>query len=1039
MVPTHLIESLLSKTARALAERRRLPESTYRLQFNGQFTFREARDLVPYLNDLGVSDCYASPYLMARPGSLHGYDISEHNRLNPEIGSDEDYEGFVAALRQRGLGQLLDVVPNHMGIGNSNLWWNDVLENGPSSPYAGFFDIDWHSALKPELQDKVLLPMLGDPYGKALESGQLTLHYDGGAFSIHYFDNHFPVSPDTYDRVLRLRINELEEELGATSEAFIEYQSIVTAVTHLPPRSATDPAQVAERQREKEVIKRRLATLADANPTVRAHVEETVLAFNGQLKEAHSFDRLDDLLNAQAYRLSNWRVAADEINYRRFFDVNELAALSMEKAPVFEATHELILRLLGQGRVTGLRIDHPDGLYDPREYLQRLQAHYALGVARSVFEADTEFRHKPEAPAKDDGSPSLAKDSPSLALQACVWEEIEGPLLEALRQSAAGSADSPFRRPLYVVVEKILGRGEPVPEDWPVYGTTGYEFLNQLGGLFVQGENAGPFTRIYERWRGRDVPFAEVVHQKKFLILQVSLASELHVLAHQLDRLSEQNRWSRDFTLNSLRHALREIIACFPVYRSYISGEPIRPRDRAYVLTAVARAKRMNPAISESLFDFARDMILLKYPEGASDEDREAQRRFVGKFQQVTGPVMAKGLEDTAFYVYNRLVALNEVGGDPDTFGVSPAAFHRHNKQRQERWPYSLSATATHDTKRGEDVRARLDVLSELPHEWQKALPRWGRLNKKYRVQLDDLTAPDRNDEYLFYQTLVGAWPLEAFEGQVASEFIARVQAYMKKATHEAKVHTSWVNPHPAYDDGVRQFVARTLDRAASAAFLAEFQAFQRGVSHYGLLTSLSQVLLKIASPGVPDTYQGTELWDFSLVDPDNRRPVDYGLRRRLLDELKARAAEVGPGLAEFARQLAASKEDGRVKLYVTWRALHARRDHPGLFTTGEYLPADVVGSRHDHVCAFVRRREGGVAVAAAPRLMTRLVPKAGELPLGAAVWEDTRLLLPGVEPGRRLRNVFTGEEVTVDEQEGKATVAAAALFAHFPVALLLG
>jgi (1->4)-alpha-D-glucan 1-alpha-D-glucosylmutase len=1013
MVPTRLIESLLSKTARKLSERRRVPESTYRLQFNAQFTFRQARDLIPYLHDLGVTDCYSSPYLMARPGSMHGYDIIDHSRLNPEIGSDEDYAAFIAALQEHGLGQILDVVPNHMGIGNDNLWWNDVLENGPSSPYAGFFDIDWHSALKAGLDDKVSLPTLGDPYGKALESGQLTLHYDEGAFLIHYFNHHFPVAPDTYDRILKLRVKELEEKLGATSEALIEYQSILTAVTHLPPRSATEPQRVAERQREKEVIKRRLATLAESNPDIREHLEETVRAFNGTPGAPHSFDPLDDLLSAQAYRLSFWRVAADEINYRRFFDINELAALSMEKRPVFEATHALILRLVCQGQATGLRIDHPDGLYDPREYLERLQAHFGLCVAHSIFKADPEF---------------TGQD----------WDEFTEPVLETLRASAVGSFDSPFRRPLYVVVEKILGKGEPIPEDWPVHGTTGYEFLNMLNGLFVQPESAGPMTRIYDRWRGQDGCFVDVVHQKKFLILQVAMASELHVLAHQLDRLSEKNRWSRDFTLNSLRHALREIIACFPVYRPYISGDAIHPRDRAYVQVAVARAKRRNPAISVSLFDFVRDMILLKYPEGATDSDRAEQRRFVGKFQQVTSPVMAKGVEDTTFYVYNRLLSLNEVGGDPDTFGVSLSSFHRRNVERQERWPGSMLTTATHDTKRGEDVRARLNVLSEMPQEWQQALRRWGKLNKAHRVTLDDSTVPDRNDEYLLYQTLVGAWPLEPFEGQVAQDFIARIQAYVQKATHEAKVHTSWVNPNPAYDDAVSQFVAAVLNAETNAAFLEDFEEFQRRVSHYGLLNSLSQTLLKVASPGVPDTYQGTELWDFSLVDPDNRRPVDYAVRRRLLGELQADTAEARADLTQFARQLAAEKEDGRVKLYVTWRALHARRDQPGLFTVGDYLPIEATGVRREHVCAFVRRHNEHVAMVAAPRLMTRLVPEFGDLPLGEAVWQDTRVPLPGIEPGRRLRNVFTGEEVMAAEHEGRASVRAAEAFAHFPVALLL-
>jgi (1->4)-alpha-D-glucan 1-alpha-D-glucosylmutase len=1026
MVPTHLLESLVSKTAQALAARRRLPEATYRLQFNAHFTFRDAAALVPYLHDLGVSDCYASPYLQARPGSTHGYDISNHNALNAEIGTEDDYNAFVAALHERGMGQVLDVVPNHMGIGHSNRWWDDILENGPASPYAGFFDIDWYSSLKPELHEKVLLPMLGDPYGKALESGQLTLHYEAGAFTIHYFRHRFPVDPGTYGRVLGHRLDDLlrkEERPKEGSDSIppseIEYQSILTAIAHLPPRSATDPVRSAERQREKEVIKRRLAALLDADPAVRAHVERNVGEFNGRPGEPHSFDLLDGLLDAQAYRLSYWRVAADEINYRRFFDVNELAALGMDKREVFDATHALVMRLVCEGKVNGLRIDHPDGLYDPKQYLQRLEQRYALCVARDVFDNDPEFAGQN-------------------------WDDFQGPLLETLRQSAAGSLDSPFRRPLYVVVEKILGKGEPVPEDWPVWGTTGYEFLSVLDGLFVAADNVAAFSRHYERWRVKNGSFADVVYQKKFLILQVSLASELHVLAHQLDRLSEHSRWSRDFTLNSLRHALREIIACFPVYRAYITGDDIHPRDRFHVETAVARAKRKNPAISESLFHFVRDMILLRYPEGAGEEDRAAQRRFVGKFQQVTAPVMAKGVEDTAFYVYNRLASLNEVGGDPDRFGVSVSDFHRHNLDRQERWPWSLSSTATHDTKRGEDVRARINVLSETPREWQKAVTRWARLNKRHRVGIEDTTAPDRNDEYLFYQTLVGAWPLEPFTGAVAADFTARVQAYMEKATHEAKVHTSWVNPNPAYDDAVRRFVAGVLDVEGNAAFLADFQAFQRRVSPFGLLEALARTVLKITSPGVPDTYQGTELWDFSLVDPDNRRPVDYERRRGLLSALRSRLSALGPSEAgarrrELARDLAEVKEDGRVKLFVTFLALHARRDNPNLFTIGDYLPADALGARRDHLCAFVRRRERRCAVVAVPRLLATLLGTAGDLPLGPPVWDDTRLLLSGVTPGLRLHNVFTGEELTAGGHDGQAALAAADLFAHFPVALLLG
>lgn len=1012
MSATPDLDALVEKTRQALHARRRLPEATYRLQFNAQFTFRDAAALVPYLHDLGITDCYASPYLQARPGSMHGYDVFNHNALNPEIGSPDDYDNFVRALHERSMGQVLDVVPNHMGIaGNDNRWWNDVLENGPSSPYAGFFDIDWYSSLKPEVHEKVLLPVLGDPYGKALESGQLCVHYEGGCFAVHYYDRRFPIDPGTYGRILSLRLPELEQRLDGATEALIEYQSILTAIAHLPPRFATDPAQTAERSREKEVIKRRLAALAQADARVRGLIEENVALLNGQPGNPRSFDLLDDLLNDQAYRLAFWRVAADEINYRRFFDVNDLAALSMEKPEVFEATHALILRLLREGKVNGIRVDHPDGLYDPRGYLKRLQVRYVVEVARDIF------AHDPQFAGRD-------------------WREVEGPLTERL-QAAAEGMDAPFARPLYLVVEKILGRGEALPDDWPVHGTTGYEFLNAINGLFVRPDHASVFTRIYQRWGSEDA-FADIVYRKKFLIMQVALSAELHVLAHQLNRLSERDRWSRDFTLNSLRHALREVIACFPVYRPYIVGESVHPRDRRYVEWAVARAKRRNPAISESIFDFVRDMLLMKYPEAMGEEDREALQRFVGKFQQVTSPVMAKGLEDTAFYVYNRLVSLNEVGGDPETFGIPVSAFHRQNRERQERFPCALSTTATHDTKRGEDVRTTIDVLSEMPQEWRRALTRWSRLNKRHRIEREDLVAPDRNDEYFFYQTLLGAWPLEPFEGKAVAEFTERIQAYMQKATHEAKVHTSWINPNPAYDDGIRAFVAGVLDPAGNAVFLQDFQDFQRTIRHYGLLNSLSQTLLKITSPGVPDVYQGTELWDFSLVDPDNRRPVDYERRRQMLTDLKREIQEAESDLPSLARRLVETKEDGRVKLYVVWRALQCRREGPGLFREGAYLPIETTGARRDHLCGFVRQKEGRSAVVVVPRLLASLLPQPGALPLGRDAWDDTRLLLPGLAPRTRLRDVFTGVERVAADENGQAVLDAADALAHFPLALLL-
>jgi (1->4)-alpha-D-glucan 1-alpha-D-glucosylmutase len=1005
------IQDVLRTITTDLAGRRCFPESTYRLQFHAGFTFRDARAIVPYLRDLGVTHAYASPYLQARPGSKHGYDITSHQALNPEIGTQADYGAWVDALHDAGLGQVLDTVPNHMGVtGNENAWWNDVLENGPASPYAGFFDISWQSSPRPELRGRVLIPILGDPYGKVLEAGQLRLRYDNGAFTVNYFDNRFPVAPRSYGLVLGHRTEELEQALGKDSPHLIEYQSILTAISHLPRHSETEPEKVNERQREKEVIKRRLATLTQESPQVREFIEANVALFNGKPGEPRSFDLLDELLDDQAYRLSFWRVAADEINYRRFFDINDLAALSMERPEVFEATHQLVLRLLAEGKVNGLRIDHPDGLYDPREYLQRLQRGYVLACARRLIEA------RPEGQRPD-------------------WAEVEKALLAEMDR-AAREGDDLLRRPLYVVVEKILGATEPLPEDWPVAGTVGYDFVNVVNGLFVDAGQAEAFTRLYQEWTHTDLSFAEVVYQKKFLILQVSLSSELHMLAYQLDRLAQKSRWSRDFTLNSLRHALREVIACFPVYRSYIAEDGVRPEDRLHVERAFSRAMARNPALNRSLFRFIRDMLLLKYPETWAEADKAEQRRFVGKFQQVTSPVMAKGVEDTAFYVYNRLLSLNEVGGDPGRFGVKPASLHQSFQDRRAKWPWSLSPLSTHDTKRSEDVRARLNVLSELPGEWGEALARWSRLNEPHRRQVEDLTVPDPNEEYLLYQTLLGAWPLEPYTPEEYAEFVRRIQEYVVKALHEAKVHTSWINPDAEYDQAAQDFVARILDEKVNAAFLNDFRPFQRRLSHYGLLNSLAQTVLKVAAPGVPDTYQGAELWDFSLVDPDNRRPVDYERRRRLLQELRERLASAGDDRRALAGELMEKRADGRVKLYVTAQALHCRRERPGLFATGEYLPAEAAGAWAENVFGFVRRQGNHWAVAVVPRLLTRLVPGEGQLPVGPGVWQDTRLLLTGVDPQARFRNAFTGESLTLREEPNGLALPLAEAFAHFPVAL---
>jgi (1->4)-alpha-D-glucan 1-alpha-D-glucosylmutase len=1007
------IRALIEMVARELERERRFPVATYRLQLHSGFKFRDAQAVVPYLHDLGITDCYASPYLKARPGSKHGYDIQDHRQLNPEIGTEEEYNEWTSALRDRDMGQILDMVPNHMGIaGNENVWWNNVLENGPASPYATYFDIDWFS-YDPKLHNRLLLPLLGDPYGTVLESQQLSLRFENGAFNVYYYDHRFPISPCSYGRVLGHRLEELEQILGSQAEPFIEYQSIRTSITHLPSCAERNPVKMEERQREKEVIKRRLATLTETSPAVQQFVTQNVSIFNGVLGSPESFALLDDLLNNQAYRLSWWRVAGDEINYRRFFDVNELAALNMERLEVFKATHELILQMLRERKITGLRIDHPDGLYDPQQYLQRLQRYYLMERVQAAAERD------PEHPAIDEA-------------------QLESAVREALERSEA--IGSPLAQPLYVVVEKILGKDEQIPEDWPVHGTTGYDYLNLLNGLFVDAGNLTPMTRIYQRWTGSREPFRDVVHDKKFLILQVSLSGELHMLGHQLDRLSEMHRWSRDFTLHSLRHALRGIIASFPVYRSYISSRGIPKRDIYYMVAATMRARRKHPILNAALFDFVRDMLSLKHFETASEEQRAEQLRFVGKFQQVTAPVMAKGLEDTTFYVYNRLLSLNEVGGNPEQFGVSVSTFHAVNEARQARWPHALLATSTHDTKRSEDVRARLNVLSELPREWQKGLTRWSALNRRHRVMSDEeeAVAPDRNEEYLIYQTLVGAWPLEPYTNEEFGEFVERIQAYVQKAIHEAKVHTSWTNPNPAHDEAVREFVARVLDERNNRRFLADFRTFQRRISRYGLFNSLAQTLLKITCPGVPDIYQGTEIWDFSLVDPDNRRPVDYGRRRLLLAELRDRLADNGTTQAALARQLTEQVTDGRIKLYLTYQGLQCRREHPELFSTGEYLPAEAAGVRGDHVCGFVRRSGNVCAVVVAPRLIAGLLRDSEMPPLATQVWEDTQLLLPESVQYGHYRNVFTRQVLRPAERNGSMGLPLSEVLVDFPVALLL-
>ncbi len=994
------IDALLQEVAGALARPRR---ATYRLQLGPALRFEDVGALAPYLSALGVSDAYLSPCFKCGPGSSHGYDVTDHNAFNPEIGSEITFAQMARTLAALGIGVILDIVPNHMGIGgDANPWWTDVLENGPCSPYARFFDIDW-APVKRELRGKVLLPVLPDQYGRVLESQQLQLELFEGAFFVRYAGARLPVAPDSYAQILTHRAETLGTRLGPEHPHLHEFQSILTALEHLPARTETDPARADERLREKEIIKRRLAALVKESTDIREFVDDNIRLFNGTPDDPASFDLLDRLLSSQAYRLADWRVAGDEVNYRRFFDVNHLAAIRTELREVFDASHRLVLRLVGDGTVTGLRVDHPDGLYAPGEYFRRLQEGAVLHAA-----------HR------------LAPD-------------VEGERADALvaryRELVASDPAAPLARPLWVVAEKILMAEERLPEWWRVTGTTGYDFLGSVNGLFVDRSHTRQMTALYTRFAGAAPPMAEIVYSAKRLIMQVSMASEINQLGHHLDRISETRRHTRDFTLHSLIRALREVIACFPVYRTYIGdeGPEVSARDRAFVERAVAEAKRRNPTVNVSIFDFVRDILLLREPWGPGNDDRAVRHHFVMRFEQTTGPVTAKGVEDTSLYIYNRLVSLNEVGSDPARFGEPAAAFHEKNARRLARWPQSLLSTSTHDTKRGEDVRARINVLSEIPAEWGSGVRRWRAIGQRWKREIDGETAPDRNDEYLLYQTLVGAWPAESEPD--LGPFTTRIWEYMEKATKEAKRHTSWINPNPAYDAALREFVAGLL--APGGRFLDEFLPFQRRVARYGAVNSLAQTLLKIGAPGVPDIYQGAEYWDLSLVDPDNRRSVNFARRQALLAGLGALVEARSGDLAGLCAELLESWTDGRVKLYLIQRGLALRRERPGLFETGAYLPLEAGGERSEHLIGFARADADSGVIVAVPRLTARLTGFSGALALGAEAWGETWLSLGSERLAGRYRDSLTGSVLETDRVDGAPALPAAALFSSFPVALI--
>jgi (1->4)-alpha-D-glucan 1-alpha-D-glucosylmutase len=952
------------------ARRVRIPRATYRLQFGPGLGFEDARRLVPYLDALGISDLYASPLLKARAGSTHGYDVTDPTTLNPELGTREEFDALTDALRERGMGLLLDIVPNHMAMSSQNPWWMDVLEHGRSSPYSVFFAIDWEA---PRLEGKVLVPILGSAYGEVLDRGEIRLDFEpgSGTLSLAYFEHCLPVDPRSYRLVLGDRLDRLEGTAWAGSAPAAALRELAARAAAIPRREEAERRD--ERLHQAQALRADLAKLyRSSSEELRAFVDGNVRRWGGRPRGEGTLERLDRLMGEQAYLLSNWRVAPEEIDYRRFFDIADLVAMRTSEPAVFAATHALILELAGEGRVTGLRIDHVDGLRDPGQYLRWLQQ----------------------------------------------------------------------RQPAYVVVEKILAGREALPRKWQTAGTTGYEVLNDVNGVLVDPEGWRELRAARARLTGGRMSFHDLAFERKQQVMEQLFEGEVVALAARLQRLARQDRRVRDLTRNELARALADVTAALPVYRTYTHSLRVSAADRRWIEQAVREARRRSGGQNALALDFLRRVLVLDRAGRLTPERADTWLAFVMRWQQFSGPVMAKGVEDTAMYLDTVLVSRNEVGGDPGDAPVDPAAFHRRARARLRSWPDSMIASTTHDTKRSEDVRARIAVLSEVPGEWADHVSRWTRRNASRKREVHGSLAPDPNEEYLLYQTMLGAWPLADGEHR---EFVRRMKDSMQKALREAKVHTNWIDPDPAYERAVQAYVGSIL-APGNRRFLRDFEQFQRKVAFHGMLNALGQVVLKICSPGVPDFYQGTELWHLRLVDPDNRILVDFQERAQLLDGLhraEAEAAEATEAVEELgvagdrgpAADLPEAWADGRLKLFVTSRALAFRRDHPELFARGDHIPLAATDPRRGNVLAFARRRRGEWLVAAVPRLTTQLT-ETGRLPLGTQTWGTSALPLPKDAP-RDWVDVFTESRLSARLARGRSVLRLADTFASFPAAML--
>ncbi len=923
----------------------RVPIATYRIQFNLYLGFREVKKIIPYLAELGISDIYASPIFRARKGSLHGYDVVDPNKLNPELGSKEDFEGLVGELKNRGMGWLQDFIPNHMAYNYENQMLMDVLENGPASRFSNFFDIEWEHPYK-KIRGKLLAPFLGRPYKESLKDGEIQLSYDGSGLAVNYYDNKFPLLMETYTKVLVRDLNELKMKLGKNNPDFSKFLNVIKALKNLP-------SKVKERDTRIKFIKRTLRELYMKNRKVRKLIDKNIKIINGEKGNPKSFGLLDKLLSEQLFRLSFWKLATRGVDYRRFFNINELICLRMEDQDVFDHVHSLIFKLIEDGKVDGLRIDHVDGLYDPAGYLGRMR--------RKV-------------------------------------------------------------KRTYTIVEKILNIEEDFPP-WPVQGTTGYDFLNFLNGIFCCSKNKEKFDNICSGFTGLKKSYEDILYDKKKLMIKKHMAGDVDNLVRLLLRISGEIGEGDGITFRYLKRAIVEVMSLFPIYRTYVDRKIFSKADRSYINRALEKAMRKNPSLLREI-NFVKKFLLLNFHD-LNEEEKDKCVHFVMRFQQFTGPLMAKGFEDTFLYIYNRLLSLNEVGGSPDRFGIALEEFYNFNKRRAKIWPHSLNATSTHDTKRGEDVRARINVLSEMPLEWGKNLKRWNNINKRKKKNVNGIEVPDKNDEYFLYQTLVGAFP---FNEKEYPAFLDRIKNYLIKSAREAKVHTAWLEPNAGYENALISFVEGILGPSEKNQFLTEFLSFQKKIAHYGMLNSLSQTLIKITSPGVPDFYQGTELWDLSLVDPDNRRPVDFERRRSFLLDSKRKA---GADVLSLVDDLLSTGGDGRIKLFLIYKTLNARKENLETFQKGSYIPVKIGGKFKNHVIAFARNHKQGWAITIAPRFLSALV-KEGEYPIGRRVWRNTYIFVPEGAP-TSWRDAITGQFI-----KAKKALPIGEILKHSPVSLLI-